>query len=122
MNELKYLYYWNKKNLSKKNESSTNMDVTIWTKLIEFKSLFLAGGLKPYRQMFTKYRWNVLNITRHPVDDHSAITTTLMRFSPIHYFLFHERSGSQTFLSRYPNQGSDYVLFTLNISQIALII
>jgi len=25
------------------------MDVTIWTKLIDFKSRFLAGGLKTYR-------------------------------------------------------------------------
>ena len=31
-----------------KNESSPNMDVTIWTKLIDFKSSFLAGDLKPY--------------------------------------------------------------------------
>jgi len=49
MNELKNLYYWNKKSLSKKYESSTNMDVTIWMKLIDFKSPFLAGDLKLLR-------------------------------------------------------------------------
>jgi len=38
-----------KKFEQKKNELSTNMDVTIWTKLIDFKSRFLAGDLKPYR-------------------------------------------------------------------------
>jgi len=29
--------------------------------------------------MFTKHRWNVLNIQWHPVDDHPAITNTLTR-------------------------------------------
>ena len=33
----------------KKNESLTNMDVTLRTKLIDFKSPFFAGDLKPYR-------------------------------------------------------------------------
>ena len=37
------------KKLEQKNESPTNMDVTIWTKLIDFKSVFLAGDLKPCR-------------------------------------------------------------------------
>jgi len=40
MNELKYFYYWNKKSLSQKKDSSTNMDVTIWTKLIDFKFFY----------------------------------------------------------------------------------
>jgi len=48
MNELKYLYYWNKKK-AWKNESSTTTDVTVQTKLIHLKSLFLAGDLKPCR-------------------------------------------------------------------------
>jgi len=26
--------------------------------------------------MFTKHRWNVLNIQCHPIDNHPAITTT----------------------------------------------
>jgi len=34
MNELKYLHYWNKKSLSKKNKWLNYMDVTVWTKLI----------------------------------------------------------------------------------------
>jgi len=38
-----------KQTLEQKNKSSTNMDVTILTKLIDFKSLFIAGDLKPYR-------------------------------------------------------------------------
>ena len=38
MNELKYLYYGQQKKLEqKKNESLTNMDVIIWTKLMDFK-------------------------------------------------------------------------------------
>jgi len=31
--------------------------------------------------MFTKHRWNILNIQWHPVDDHYAIMTTLTRSS-----------------------------------------
>jgi len=27
--------------------------------------------------MFTKHRWNILNIQCYPVDDHPAVTTTL---------------------------------------------
>jgi len=50
MNKLKYLYYWNKqKTWTKQNESSTNMDVTIWKKVIDLKSLFHAGDLKAYQ-------------------------------------------------------------------------
>ena len=37
------------KKLEQKNESLTNMDITIWTKLIDSKFSFLAGDLKPYR-------------------------------------------------------------------------
>ena len=37
------------KKLEQKNESLINMDVTKWTKLIDFKSPFLSGDLKPYR-------------------------------------------------------------------------
>jgi len=63
----------NEKSLSNRKESLSSMEVTIWTKLIGFKS--------PYRWMFTKHLWNILNIQWHPVDDHPAITTTLTRSS-----------------------------------------
>ena len=33
--------------------------------------------------MFTKHRWNVLNIQWHPVDDHPAITNTLTGCLPL---------------------------------------
>ena len=37
------------KKFEQKKEPLTNVDVAIWTKLIDFKSPFLAGDLKPYR-------------------------------------------------------------------------
>jgi len=69
------------KRLEQKSELSPSMDVKIWTKLIDSKSPFLDGDLKPYRWMFTMHRWNVLNIVWNPVDDHTAITTTSTRSS-----------------------------------------
>jgi len=60
-------------------------------KLIDFKSPFLTGDMKPYRYMFTNHRWNVLNIEWAPrrrpprYHDHlNAVFTILM-----HYLLFH---------------------------------
>ena len=35
--------------IEQKNESLNNMDIAIWTKLLDFKSPFLAGDLKPHR-------------------------------------------------------------------------
>jgi len=49
MNELKYSYYWNKKAWANKKRFATYMEVTIWTKLIDFKSPLLSGDLKPYQ-------------------------------------------------------------------------
>jgi len=47
--------------------------------------------------MFTKHRWNILNIQWHPIDDHPAITTALTRSSLLPFV-------SLTRPSRYPDR------------------